>query len=211
MVTSKDWLRANRIWLPLVPVALVLMLVGSSYRVNTLWWENGFHDSLGEAPAGKTLRVRDDFKDAVGETTRTFEVRYVGMRQVDEIDLDGEWEPAPVPPGMVAYAVRLEFQATPDQDLNNCQVSLIDSEGRLFGGNSVEEKVDNDNPCVPAKTPGPTHPTVRGDQRGVLPIQTGPRPERWTVAPIVLVAKGAKIEKVRLAWDWPEFVTLRVR
>lgn len=205
-MSRPDWLRANRWWILALPFALALMLAASAYRVNTFWWENGFHDETGRAEPGKPLEVVNHFKDGVGETTRTFSVTFTGLSEVDEIPIKDEL-PIPTPDGMTAYKVHLDFEADPMQDMNNCVVSLLDTEDNHYRLEMSGPPTGQSNNCVPLDTPGPRQPLFKEEKRGQLE-GTQPRPRKWSVEPILLVKEGAKLTEARVAFQWPEYVVL---
>lgn len=207
MSVGPGWWRRNRWWLVALPVAIVLMVVASGYRVQTWWWDSGLHDRVGHAEAGKWVRVTLPFKDAVGETTRTFEVRALGVRPAARIPSGGLAE-RDVPPGVTAHAVELEFRADPGQDLNYCFVRLVDADGVRYGGSSPDA-MRQSNLCLPEDTPGPAKPLAEGQQRGV--VKPGEeRPRTWTVRPLVLMAAGESPREVWLSFENPRYVVLEL-
>lgn len=205
-MSRRTWLRANRWWLLALPFAIAVMLAASSYRVNTFWWENGFHDETGRSEPGKPIKVVNHFEDSVGETTRTFSVTFTGLSEVDEIPIQYD-APIKTPDGMTAYKVHLDFEADPQQDMNYCTVSLIDVDDNHYVLPSSGGPTGAINFCVPLDTPGPTTPLLKEDKRGQTEF-TEPRPRKWSVEPIVLAKEGAKLTEARIAFSWPEFVTL---
>jgi hypothetical protein len=200
-----SWLRLNRWWLLVLPLAVALMVGGSSYRVRTFWWESGLHREAAASTPGEFVRVVDDFEDALGATRRTYEVRASGMEELDEIPQDFG-DPEPVPSGAKAVRVALDFRAEPDQDLNYCRVMLVDADGVRYGGDT-SDLLDQTNLCVPEDHPGPSSPLLKGSRRGVVP-QGAERPASWSVEPIVLVPRDARPTSVWVTFTPPDYVRL---
>ncbi len=207
MSRSRSWLRANRWWLVVLPVALVLAVAASSYRVRTFWYDDGFHHRAATSDAGQYVRVVNHFEDAIGRTTRTFRVRANGLTELNTVPDDLEEAGRPTPRGATAYGVDLEFTADPGQDLNACRVVLVDEDGRKFGGSDTD-LLGQVNLCVPDETPGPRTPLFAKDQRGLLEEGQDPRPESWSIGPVVLVPKGAVIRSVQISFTPPDYVDL---
>jgi hypothetical protein len=203
----RGWLRANRWWLLVLPVALVLAAAASSYRVRTFWYDDGFHHRTATAKPGGFVRVVNHFEDGVGKTERTFRVRASGLTELNQVPDSLEETGKPVPRGTTAYGVDLELEAAPDQDLNYCRVVLVDRDGRKFGGLDTD-LFGQANMCVPEDTPGPNTPLSKGEKRGVLEEGEDPRPPSWSVEPVVLVPRGADIREVRISFTPPEYVGL---
>lgn len=203
-----SWWWANRWWLVLLPVAMTVMLVGSGYRVQTFWWESGLHRETASATAGEFARVSQAFEDSLGPTRRTFQVRVTGLDEVDEITLANESKPRSVPEGVRPYQVTLAFRAAADQDLNGCRVMLLDERGRRFGGD-VSGPLGQVYGCVPADTPGPHSPLLKGDRRGAVDPDA-PRPEEWTTRSTVLVPEGATPSRVWITFGAPDYVSLKL-
>jgi hypothetical protein len=199
------WLRSNRWWLVVLPLALALMLGASAYRVRTFWWESGLHREAAVSRPGDFVRVVDDFDDALGPTRRTYEVRAERLEKLPEIPQDFG-DPEPLPADTVAYRVPLDFRAAPDQDLNYCKVVLVDDAGRRFGGDT-SDVLDQVNLCLPEGHGGPETPLLKGSKRGVVPPGEE-RPESWSVEPIVLVPEGARPTSVWVSFSPPEYVRL---
>jgi hypothetical protein len=201
-----SFLRANRWWLPLVPVGLVVMLVGSGYRVQTFWWESGLHRESASASPGHYAKVSQKFEDSLGPTRRTFQVKVDGLDVVDAIPVKNETELRSAPKGVTAYQVSLAFRAAPDQDLNGCKVMLLDERGHRYGGDD-SDPLGQIYQCVPAKTPGAKSPLLKGDRRGVVD-PAAERPREWTTRTIVLVPRGATPTKVWITFGAPDYVSL---
>ncbi|WP_028651338.1 hypothetical protein [Nocardioides halotolerans] len=203
MTARAGWWRENRLWLASLPLALAAVTASSSYDLD-FWWDNGLHHELGSAPQGGTARVTDDYDDALGETSRTFEVELAELRTTELYPYAFE-EPAPPPDGVQAVAVHLRWRAEPDQVLRGCKVALVDDEGRRYEADSSDSPVA----CVPEERGGPEDP--HGDVgRGVVPDGEADRPPTWTTAPVVLVPDGRTITRVLVWWERPDYVSLSV-
>ena len=201
-----SFLRANRWWLPVVPIALVAMLAASSYRVKTFWWESGLHHEAATASVGRYVHVVDDFGDQLGPTRRTYDVRADGIEQLDTIPTDYGSDTGPVPAGVTAWRVDLAWRAKPDQDLQGCRVLLVDADGARYGGDE-NDPLQQVYPCVPEDRPGPSSPLVKGDVRGK--VEPGKdRPAEWRTHPIVLARKGVTPRAVWITFSAPDYVVL---
>jgi hypothetical protein len=202
MTARTSWWRENRWWLAVLPLALAAVAAASSYNVKPFWYDNGLRREIGSAPQGTVARVTQSYEDALGPTSRTFEVELSAVRTVPlyPYPLD---DPGLPPDGVDAVAVHLNWKAEPDQVLRACMVSLVDDEGRRYDVDMFASAG-----CVPDDHGGPTHPAKDG-QRGVVPDGED-RPPAWTTAPIALVPEGRTITQVWVWWDLPEYVSLSV-
>lgn len=203
-----SWWRTNRWWLPLVPIGLVVMVIGSGYRVQTFWWESGLHRETASASPGRYARVSQEFEDALGPTRRSFDVRVVSLVEVEEIPVRSETEQADVPDGLEAFQVNLGFRADPDQDLNGCRVMLLDERGHRYGGD-LTDPLGQVYRCVPEDTPGPASPLGEGSRRGVVDPEAE-RPREWVTHTVVLVPEDVAPTKVWIAFFAPDYVSLEL-
>jgi hypothetical protein len=206
-----SWGRRNRWWLVLLPVALVVLVAGSSYRVKTFWWDSGFHHVSATARPGSFLHVVQHFEDQLGPTRRTFDVRLDGVGKVAALPPAGSSsDPAPVPAGATAWRVELSWRAAPDQDLDACRVALVDASGARYGGD-IEDPLGQVHQCVPDETPGPRSPLGRGAKRGQVPPGESPRPETWRTKVVVLLPTGTRPDRAWVTFGHPDYVVLPVR
>lgn len=202
MTTRGGWWRENRLWLAALPLALAAVTPASSYDLD-FWWDNGLHHELASAPQGSPVRVTDPYDDALGETSRTFEVELASLRTIELYPYPFE-DPSPPPEGVDAVAVHLHWRADPDQVLRGCSVALVDDEGRRYEADSSAFP----SACVPTARGGPEDP--HGDVgRGVVP-EGEERFPSWTTAPVVLVPHGRTITQVLVWWERPDYVSLSV-
>jgi hypothetical protein len=202
-VTSRTgWWRENRWWLVVLPLALAAVAAASSYNVKQFWYDNGLRREIASAPQGDVARATSSYDDALGATSRTFEVKLVALRTTSLYTFRFE-EPAPPPDGVDAVAVQLEWKAAPDQVLRACTVSLVDDQGRRYDADTLATVG-----CVPEDRGGPEYPQEDG-VRGVVPDGED-RPTTWTTAPVVLVPEGRRITQVWVWWDRPDYVRLSV-
>jgi hypothetical protein len=205
-----SWRRRNRWWLVLLPVALVVLVAGSSYRVKTFWWDSGYHHVSATAEPGKFVHVVQRFHDQIGPTRRTFDVRLDRAGKVDSLPQESSSdEVSPVPQGATAWRVDLSWRAAPDQDLSGCQVALMDASGAQYGA-GLSDPLGQVYPCVPEDAPGPSTPLGRGAKRGQVPTDTQPRPERWASKVVVLMPSGVRPTAARVVFDHPDYVVLPV-
>jgi hypothetical protein len=199
----QGWWRENRFWLPALPVALAAVLLASSYQLKTFWYDEGLHDKVASAPQGEYAAVSLDYRDAVGPTSRTFRVKLklvATTRDYPFNDVEGPREP---PEDVDAVVVHLGWDASPDQVLRGCQVTLVDSEGRHY------ERLPGDgqgNLCVRSGMEGPVQPLLEGEQRTVP--EGADRPPTWSTAPVFLVPEGRRITQVLVWWERPRYVEL---
>jgi len=198
------WWRLNRWWLPALPLALAAMLAASAYNVKDYWYVNGLHHEAAAGEQGEFVSVTDDYDDAVGRTSRSFEVRLAGIETVDEYPFDFD-RPQPVPEGRQALVAHLDWEAAPDQVLRHCHVALMDDEGRRY------EIVGNgqSNACTPEDRPGPEKPFTAESERGQM--QPGEeRPETWSTDPVFLLPDDVEVTRVLVWWEFPDYVALSV-
>jgi hypothetical protein len=200
------WWRTNRWWLPVLPVALVAMVVASSSNVREFWWETGLHHELASARPGEPVRVTDPYEDALGPTSRTFTVSLAGLEERPVFPYDdaaGERAPAD---GLRAVAARLDWEAEPDQVLELCQVSLLDSEGRRY---DLLPDTDQAPACVPEGRGGPVTALSGTQERGTVP-KGQDRPPTWSTEPVFLVPTDAEVTRVLVWWSPPDYAALSV-
>ena len=200
-----SWWRANRWWLLVLPVALVLAGAAASYRVRTSWWDSGYHHETASVRGGAWGSVREGFTDPLGRTERTYRVRLDGLSTTSTVP--ASLDDLSLPAGVVGYRVHLAFTARVDQDMNYCAVMLVGDDGTVYGGGSVSNLISQSNLCVPDDHPGPKTPLTPTDRRGVV-APGEERPRSWTVDPIVLAPASARIRAVRLSFQKPEYLTL---
>jgi len=198
------WWRANRLWLPALPLALGALLLASSYNVKEFWYDGGLHDRIGSADQGDFVSATSHYEDALGATSRTFRVRLNGLEETDVYPSEDE-EPSPPSDGLDALVAHLDWEAEPDQVLRLCRVSLVDDEGRRY---------DTDAPttyghCTPENRPGPEDPFSADGPRGVVP-DGEERPATWSTSPVFLVPEGRRITQVMVWWETPQYVELSV-
>lgn len=203
---ARGWWRRNARWTFALPVALVLAVAGNAHRVETYWWDNGYHQEVAAADRGEWLDVAYPYTDPYGPATRAFSVRLIGLQKTDQVDV--KYADPASPAGMQAYLVELAFRAEPDVPMKYCLVAVLDEDGNRYGGD--QDVVDTGSGCVPNDNQGPDVPFSRDQRRGVV-VPGFERPRSWTVEVPVLVREDARPEEVRLMWQWNDYVTLRLR
>ena len=197
------WWRRNR-WalLALLP-ALALALLASSDRVSALYWSADLHDARA-GTQGAWLEHRDRVAELSGERPISLAVRLDGVSEAD-----AGWEsslPLVLPPGARAVRVDLTLRAAPDEPLRGCQLAVRDADGTRYDfAWDAAGALQPSSPCVPPDAPGPW-PEREGD------VDTGepPRPQEWSVAPVVVVPEDVEITEVLLWWAPPTYVELSV-
>jgi hypothetical protein len=199
-----SWWRENRLWLPVIPVALAAVALASSYNLS-FWRDARLHDEIASGRQGQLVSVAQDYDDALGATSRTFRVRLdrLGTAKQYGYPLD---DAGPPPDGVEAVKVHLDWEAEPDQVLRGCHVSLVDDQGRRY---DLDDGALEDD-CVPGDFGGPEDPSVTNDnRRGVVPDGED-RPPAWSTAPVILVPEDRTITQVLVWWARPEYVRLNV-
>ena len=204
-----DHKRPSRWWVVAVPFAVALMLVASGYRVQVFWFEEGQHRDIASAAAGEWAQVEETYTDALGETTRTYAVRFAGLGGESTAYEDSLGDPVTLADGMVARTVDLDFRAAPDQALTSCTLTLVDDQGRRYTlGGGTSQLGDVVNGCVPEESPGPSLAALSGDVRGETPEGTQPRPQQWSTHPAIAVPKDARLVELRVSFEDPDYVSL---
>ncbi|MFW5473524.1 hypothetical protein ACOCJ5_09450 [Knoellia sp. CPCC 206450] len=203
--------RPSRWWMAAVPVAIVAMLAANGYRVPVFWWQSGQHHEIASGDRDEWVRVTEDYTDALGDTTRTYEVRLAGLGGADTAYEDRGGDEFTLADGMVARTVDLDFRAEPDQTLKNCAVTLVDDRGRQYRVGHVQDGIGPTvTNCVPEETPGPSVAIFETERRGALPPKELPRPREWSTSPTVAAPKDARFVEVRISFENPDYVTLRL-
>lgn len=205
---TRSWWRSNRWWLLALPLALVLMLAASSWRIETFWWESGYHRAVASAEVGDFVDVHETGIDGLGDFPRDFRVRLVGVAPVEQFEPRLSATVSELPDGMAAYAVELDFEADPDQVMPHCQIILIDEDGVRYGNDRIDP-MGAVYRCSPEAHPGPLGALFADDAREPAAPGTE-RPPSWTTAPLVLAPAGVRITEVWLGYDHPEFVRFRL-
>jgi hypothetical protein len=204
---TRGWWRDNRFWLPALPLALAMLLLASSYNVKDFWYDAGLHHRVASGQQGEQVSATMRYDDAVGATSRTFEVRMTELGTTDTYPFKDEDEPQPPPNGIDAVVAHLDWAAESDQVLTACTVSLVDDQGRRY---DVDTTTVFDS-CVPEDRPGPTDPFSKDGERGLV-VEGEERPATWSTAPVFLVPHGRKISQVLVWWpqSMPDYVELSV-
>jgi len=204
--------RPSRWWLAGVPLAIATMLAANAYRVPTFWYQSGQHHEIATGPVGEWLPVAEQTSDAHGNFVRKYDVRFAGLGSEQTAYEDRFGSDFTLPDGMVARTVDLDFRADPAVPLKNCAVSLIDDDGREFRVGHVFDGLGATvTVCVPEKAPGPSVPVFRTQPRGALGAEELPRPTQWSTSPAIAVPRDAKLVELRISFENPDYVTLRLR
>jgi len=203
--------RPSRWWMAAVPVSVAVMLAANGYRVPVFWWQSGQHHEIASGDRGAWVQVTEDYTDALGDTARTYEVRLAGLGGAETAYEAGFGDEFTLADGMVARQVRLDFRAEPDQTLKNCAVTLVDDRGRQYRAGHIEDGIGpRVHTCVPEGTPGPSVVIFETERRGALPEGELPRPREWSVSPAIAVPEDAQFVEVRISFENPDYVTLRL-
>ncbi len=170
------WLRRNRVWLAVLPLALALMFAASSSRLKRWWWDNELHAPMDTASAGSWATWHDEVDKYDGaHEVRDFEVRVTSIDTVRAAPME-YGDPVPVPKGSTGLQPRLEFRSV-SGDIDACDVWLVAEDGTRYGDAEIDALGQYD-PCLP----------VDGDWDEIGP--------RWKAAPVVPVDPGARITQV---------------
>lgn len=198
-MSRPSWWQTNRWWLAVLPVVTVLMVGASSYRVEQFWWQRGHHHEVAAVAPGESGSV--SFSSSSSGYTRTFEVRLAGgVTRTEELPDMFAIDNDTLPEGMVVGEVSLDFEAAPDQSLRGCEVSFVGRDGVVYG--AVGDPLTQGFLCVPEDTPGPYTDDT--------PTDTPERPSTWSTSAQALIPADAEITEIRVWWNHPEYVTLRV-
>ncbi len=198
-----SWWRRNRWALIALLPALALALLASSDRVSALYWTDGLHDARHGAQ-GEWVEHRDGVPEPGGERPITMAVRLDGVAETDE-----GWESSSMltlPPGAHGVRVDLTLRAAPDEPLITCQLAVRDADGTRYDYDSFAAGgTQPSSPCVPPDAPGPWP-----ERTGLTDTAEPPRPQEWSVAPVVVVPDGVEITEVLLWWTPPNYLELSV-
>ncbi len=186
-LTEERWLRRHRWWLLGLPMALVLALLSASYRVNDLWYENGWHREIATVGQGRFLTTHhtvygfDEKPKSVGLRMR------LGAVSATDAMYDGLGTAQPLPSGMVGVKVTLDFRAVRGRPAPYCTVYVVDRDGNRY---EVEELDGGSNPCPPP---------------GVSP-DDAKAPAAWTRTVSAPVPKSAVVTDVWVGVSWPGYI-----
>ena len=170
------WLRRNRWWLLVLPLAFALMIAASSGRLKRWWWDMDLHGPMDRAAAGAWAHWHDAYDKYDGtHVVRDFQVRVTGLDKADGAPQQ-YGDPVPVPKGSEGLQPRLEFRNA-SGDLAGCDVWLVADDGTRYG-DADSDALGQYDPCLPYDKDD--------DEIG----------SSWTAAPVVPVDPGAKITQV---------------
>lgn len=203
-----SWIRRNRVGLVLLPVAAALAVGASSSRLvhNYLPYEPS---SISEGTVGAPVTYVQDWQDRSGHYVRKVSVTVDGIERTTQVqDWDGKDVEATIPKGTTLWRVSLNLDADPDQVLRGCELVVIDTRGReyAFGSHRIEPDNLKLSPCLNAGQGGPEAALVDGAKHQ----DDEPRPQTWSTVADVLMAQDAVPERVRIWWQLPEVVEIRV-
>ncbi|WP_404385637.1 hypothetical protein LL946_05640 [Knoellia locipacati] len=201
----------SRWWMAAAPVAIVAMLAANGYRVPVFWYQSGQHHEIADGEAGEWVTVTEQTSDAHGDLTRGYSVRLAGLGGEDTAYESRYSDEFTLADGMVARTVDLDFRAEPDQTLKNCALTLVDDQGRQYRVGHVFDAIGPSvTVCVPEDRPGPSLAVLDSMERGALPPDEQPRPREWSVSPAIAVPKDARLVELRISFENPDYVTLRL-
>jgi len=197
------WWHRNRWALLALPVALALALVAAGDRVRTMWWEQDLRRPT-TAEAGAAVDFHQRVRDGLGGTMPIdVQVRLDGIGTAPTLPDRME-----LPTGTRAVQVDLTLSADPDVVLTGCFLAVRDAAGTRYDYVANEwGALQPTVPCVPQDTPGPW-PSLGDLDDALTHEDTPPRPETWSVAPVVVVPDGVELTDVVLWWQMPQHVLL---
>lgn len=196
------WWRRNRWALLALPFALLLAAAAAGDRIGAFWWQSGLHQGV-RAGVGETLDYRFTRDDADGE--HPVEVG-IAVESVVETTTGWRDEQLTLPPGAKALRVTLRFTADPRAVLRDCTIALRAADGTRYDytadmGGAFQPYW----PCVPPEAPGPGAVVLAG----LAATDEGdPRPETYTVEPVILVPADADPAAVLIWWGYPRYAEL---
>lgn len=207
MRPSATWWRRNRLWLALLLPLLLLAIVASSFRLVRIYlpWEWS-RPIVAHATVGT---LRQDFLG--NDDLRHRREVTVGVLSVVPQQRHGDIQASP---GATLWRVLLEFEASPDQMLQNCIVEVEDAAGVRYGSRAGQEPVEGSRltpsisefqRCVPEASPGPSLEAFTG----TLVPSPVERPAAWRLEYLFALPEGVEPASVRIAWDRPEYLVLR--
>lgn len=203
--------RPSRWWMAAAPVAVVAMLAANGYRVPVFWYQSGQHHEIAAGDAQEWVAVSERTSDAHGDLTRRYAVRLAGLGSESTAYEAGFGDEFTLADGMVARTVNLDFKAEPDQTLKNCALTLVDDQGRQYRVGHIDDGLGpRVTVCVPEDRPGPSLAVLDSMRRGALPPKELPRPSEWSVSPAIAVPKDARFVELRISFENPDYVTLRL-
>jgi len=206
-VTS--WLRRNRWGLLALPVAAVLAVGANAQRLHDYWWTVDLRNAAATGSQGDWVTWTDDFTDALGDGTRTFRVKV--SRTESTVDSDAMSDVAAdleLPPDLTGARVTMDFEAAADQVLFGCRMALLDDAGNRYVYQPIVNGLTQPmHPCVPEDQPGPVPSISAGEPRTAI---YGERPPQWTTQAVVVVPRSAKITRVLLWWEQPDYLEVRL-
>ncbi|NDL59460.1 hypothetical protein [Phytoactinopolyspora mesophila] len=204
-MTGSGWWRRNRWGLVALPFVLTAALVASSYHVEDRWWLQRPRMAV-SAEQGEWADFADSRYDRSGDVPIELRARLISLEEAtqpfgrpgDDLDL---------PSGTQGVAVVLELVADPDVPLAGCRLSLVGADGTEYVYQHAAPSLGQvSSPCVPPESPGPALDLFESpdDPEG------DPRPEQWSVEPVVVVPEDVTVVEVRLTWGPPRYLAFRV-
>lgn len=184
---------SSRLWYAAALPAVALMLAASSFRLDRIYRPNNhLIVDAQRTEVGQTLHY-DEVETFDGVTNkRVLDVTATDVRR------DGD-----------QLSVDLTWSADPGVALQNCDVSVVDTEGRAHGpdlAGPTDSVVFQPYLCVPELTPGPEGNLVL-DFGGEEP-ETPPRPETWQTSLAFTLPDGVEPQYVRIYWAYPEHIRI---
>lgn len=181
---------SSRLWYAAALPAVALMLATSSFRLGHIYRPNNhLIVDAQRTEVGRTLHY-DEVETFDGVTNeRVFDVTATAVRREgNQLEVDLTWS------------------ADPGVALQNCDLSVVDTDGRAHGPGPADSLVSQAYLCVPEQTPGPEGNLVLNLGGGEP--ETPPRPQSWQTTTEFTLPDGVEPEYVRIFWAYPEHIRI---
>jgi len=203
----RTWWRRERVAILLLPVVLVAAVAASSSRIDTYWWQKGFHEQASRDATGVAM-IDDEYDDGFLRYPIRAKVSVVTAQVVTELpDAD---RPLRVPAGAELWEVKLRWSADPDVSLTGCKVALVDDRERRFDATRSSFEAGTTVPlqaCVPDEAPGP-QPTYGSTKAPAVASGEVARPASWQTRVYIVTPEDAEPTAVRVWWLLPRYAEL---
>lgn len=184
--------RRSLLWYAGALPAVTLMLATSSFRIEHIYRPNNhLVVDAQRTEVGRTLHY-DEVETFDGVTNeRVFDVTPTAVRrQGNQLEVDLTWS------------------ADPGVALQNCDLSVVDTDGRAHGPGPADSIAVQPYLCVPEQTPGPEGNLVL--DFGGEDSETPRRPQTWQTTTAFTLPSGVEPEYLRIYWAYPEHIRIRL-
>ena len=203
------WWRRNRLALALLVPVILITIAASSSRVQLFWWPSEPRQ-LTEGTVGQAVHFTQPWRDMDGDHTREVTVTLTSARATSTLtNYAGKDVTPTLPQGATLWDLELHFEADPGQVLAACEMVIFDTEGRRYtpGNGPLQDELVSRWACTPQDAPGPSaHTRLTGPGKADEPV----RPPRYTTHAYVVTRSDTRPERIRINWDWPQALVLRI-